>query len=394
VGRVVGRVVGTASHRGWKENKTREVGQNGVFSFFSFCPSPLGACGRHTSTTMQAALHAQPTAGHVARVPGGARRARRAAVVAACADADPGHLPPRRRAVLAASAAAAAALAFSPAQPARAAHSSSSSSIAAVYDAAAPFYNTLDGGPLARALGFPALRAALLASGVAGRVLEVGLGTGLNLPLYPAYAGLAAGAGLALPDAAGAGGPLVVEVAGDRKTAMASLTGVDVSAGMLAQAAAAAARLGVPVVGAAGEGAPPPPPPPATTTTTTTTPPPPPLTLVAADVAALPFPPSSFDTVVSTFSLCVFPDPGAALAELRRVLAPGGRGLFLEHTKSKNGLLGAYQSATAAAIARPGGGGRGCRWDMDVRGLLEGAGFRVVAEREAVAGVVTAFVVE
>ena len=112
-------------------------------------------------------------------------------------------------------------------------------------------------------------------------------------------------------------------------------------------------------------------------------------------MAALPFPPASFDTVVSTFSLCVFPDPGAALAEVRRVLAPGGRALLLEHTASRNAALGAYQRATSALIAGKGGGGRGCRWDDDVRGLLAGAGFRAVSPpAEALGGVVTAFVVE
>jgi len=46
---------------------------------------------------------------------------------------------------------------------------------------------------------------------------------------------------------------------------------------------------------------------------------------------ALPFESSSFDTVVTTFTLCSVQDPTAALSEVRRVLRPGGRLIFLEH---------------------------------------------------------------
>ncbi len=46
---------------------------------------------------------------------------------------------------------------------------------------------------------------------------------------------------------------------------------------------------------------------------------------------ALPFASGSFDTVVTTFTLCSVQDPVAALTEARRVLRPGGRLLFVEH---------------------------------------------------------------
>ena len=46
---------------------------------------------------------------------------------------------------------------------------------------------------------------------------------------------------------------------------------------------------------------------------------------------ALPFPDGSFDTAVATFCFCSVSDPAAALAELHRVLVPGGRLLAIEH---------------------------------------------------------------
>ncbi|GAB3465385.1 class I SAM-dependent methyltransferase [Streptomonospora sediminis] len=52
-----------------------------------------------------------------------------------------------------------------------------------------------------------------------------------------------------------------------------------------------------------------------------------------ADAEHLPFPDGRFDTVVATLSLCSVPDVGAAVAEMRRVLRPGGRLLLLDHVR-------------------------------------------------------------
>jgi phosphatidylethanolamine/phosphatidyl-N-methylethanolamine N-methyltransferase len=59
-----------------------------------------------------------------------------------------------------------------------------------------------------------------------------------------------------------------------------------------------------------------------------------------ADVQALPFPDSSFDTVIATCVFCSVPDPVLGLCELRRVLVPGGQLLLLEHVLSHRPLLG------------------------------------------------------
>ncbi|MGW5052053.1 class I SAM-dependent methyltransferase [Actinokineospora sp. NPDC004072] len=104
-----------------------------------------------------------------------------------------------------------------------------------------------------------------------GDVLEVAVGTGRNLPHYP---------------------PGV------------RLTGVDFSPAMLAIAAERARASSLQV------------------------------DLREADAQALPFPDGSFDTVVCTLGLCGFPDERAAIAEMRRVLRPGGLLLLLDHVGS------------------------------------------------------------
>ena len=62
-----------------------------------------------------------------------------------------------------------------------------------------------------------------------------------------------------------------------------------------------------------------------------------------ADAMDLPFPDASFDTAVVTFALCSVPDEQAALSEITRVLAPGGRLLFLEHVRSADPRVAAKQ---------------------------------------------------
>jgi len=105
-----------------------------------------------------------------------------------------------------------------------------------------------------------------------GRVLEVAIGTGRNLPFYP-------------PGVA--------------------ITGIELSPAMLAIARRRAAELGLEVE------------------------------LYEGDAQALPFAGALFDTVVCTLSLCAIPDHASAIAEMARVLRPGGRLLLLDHIGSR-----------------------------------------------------------
>lgn len=93
--------------------------------------------------------------------------------------------------------------------------------------------------------------------------------------------------------------------------------------------------------------------------------------VVDAGAERLPFPDDSFDTVVSTLVLCTVADPGAALAEVRRVLAPGGRLLLIEHVRADAPRLARRQDRFAGlwhAFAM------GCRCNQPTVELLEHAG--------------------
>ena len=58
---------------------------------------------------------------------------------------------------------------------------------------------------------------------------------------------------------------------------------------------------------------------------------------------SLPYAPQSFDFAVSTWTLCTIPDPVKALREVRRILKPDGMFLFLEHGRSEDERIAAWQ---------------------------------------------------
>ena len=65
--------------------------------------------------------------------------------------------------------------------------------------------------------------------------------------------------------------------------------------------------------------------------------------IVRAPAEELPFEDASFDAVVSTLVLCTVSDQGRVLAEVHRVLKPGGKLLFLEHVRSEDEKLARWQ---------------------------------------------------
>lgn len=117
-----------------------------------------------------------------------------------------------------------------------------------------------------------------------GAVIEIGAGTGLNLPLY---------------------GPAVQQV-----------VGIELSDGMLAIARKRAAAEGLGNV-----------------------------RLCQGDAQSLDLPPENADTVISTFTFCTIPDPLAASREAYRVLRPGGRFILAEHGPSLRPMARALMRA-------------------------------------------------
>ena len=106
------------------------------------------------------------------------------------------------------------------------------------------------------------------------------------------------------------------------------------------------------------------------------------VSLDAADLAGVPD--ASVDTAVSAWSMCTVPDIGAALAEARRVLTPSGSLRFVEHARSPDPKVARTQDRIQPVWGRLAGG---CHVDRDLVGLVEGAGFTVeVTRRQVVAG--------
>ena len=92
------------------------------------------------------------------------------------------------------------------------------------------------------------------------------------------------------------------------------------------------------------------------------------------DAERLPFPDARFDCVVSTWTLCSIPDAGAALRELRRVLKPGGRYLFLEHGRSDDARVARWQDRFNPIQQRL---GAGCNINRPIDALIRDAGFEI-----------------
>jgi len=145
-----------------------------------------------------------------------------------------------------------------------------------------------------------------------GRVLELGAGSGLNLPYY--------GAGVT------------------------ELYALDPSAQLLAMARGKRAGAGFPV------------------------------TFLPCSAEAIPLASGSVDTVVSTWTLCSIADALRALGEARRVLAPGGTLIFVEHGLAPDAGVRRWQRRLNPLWRRIAGG---CNLDRSVDGLVRAAGFEI-----------------
>lgn len=92
-------------------------------------------------------------------------------------------------------------------------------------------------------------------------------------------------------------------------------------------------------------------------------------------------PDAAYDSALVTFSLCTIPDPTRALAEVRRLLVPGGVLAFLEHGLSPEPSVARWQRRLDPVEGALAGG---CQLTRDVPRLLREAGFEVAALEEGV----------
>jgi ubiquinone/menaquinone biosynthesis C-methylase UbiE len=98
-----------------------------------------------------------------------------------------------------------------------------------------------------------------------------------------------------------------------------------------------------------------------------------PVELVEGSAEAIPLEDRSVDTVVTTWTLCSIPDVARSLREMRRVLKPGGRLLFVEHGRAPDASVRWWQDHLNPAWKRLGGG---CHLNRAIGPLIEGAGFQ------------------
>jgi ubiquinone/menaquinone biosynthesis C-methylase UbiE len=101
------------------------------------------------------------------------------------------------------------------------------------------------------------------------------------------------------------------------------------------------------------------------------------------DAENLAFQAKSFDTVVSSLSICTFPNPVAALQEMARVCRPEGKILLLEHGRSDREWLGRFQDRHADRHAKQ----LGCHWNRRPLELVRQAGLKIAASRRVFFGI-------
>ena len=104
-----------------------------------------------------------------------------------------------------------------------------------------------------------------------------------------------------------------------------------------------------------------------------------PIEVVAGVADRVPAEDGAFDVGVASLVLCSVPDQDAALAELRRVIRPGGELRFYEHVVSRRRRVAAIERALDATIYPPLFGG--CHLARDTLGAIQRGGFRIETSR-------------
>jgi ubiquinone/menaquinone biosynthesis C-methylase UbiE len=99
-----------------------------------------------------------------------------------------------------------------------------------------------------------------------------------------------------------------------------------------------------------------------------------PVNFFEASAEAISLDEHSVDTVVTTWTLCSIPQAAVALAEMRRVLRPGGKLLFAEHGQAPDESVRRWQDRLTPAWRYIGGG---CHLNRPICTLIEAAGFRI-----------------
>jgi ubiquinone/menaquinone biosynthesis C-methylase UbiE len=151
-----------------------------------------------------------------------------------------------------------------------------------------------------------------------GRVLEIGVGSGLNFPFYGAT--------------------------------VTSVIGLEPSPALLRMARSRASSAKAPI------------------------------TLLDASAEAIPLESGSIDTVVTTWTLCTIPNAPLALAEIRRVLRPGGALRFVEHGRAPEPGVARWQDRLDPLWRRIAGG---CHLNRKIDALILDNGFRLEALENA-----------
>jgi ubiquinone/menaquinone biosynthesis C-methylase UbiE len=99
-----------------------------------------------------------------------------------------------------------------------------------------------------------------------------------------------------------------------------------------------------------------------------------PVSFLEASAEAIPLADHSVDTIVTTWTMCSIPHADTALAEIRRVLRPGGKLLFAEHGLAPDAGVRRWQDRLTPAWRCIAGG---CHLNRPISSMIEGAGFRI-----------------